>query len=76
MSNKRCGHCEEYLPPASFHRASNTKDGLHTICKKCRCSYNSPIAHAWNLANPQRYKINQIRYRTHRRRDKDGSGAL
>ena len=36
---KTCNKCGETLPVTAFHRNGSTRDGRHTACKQCRCSY-------------------------------------
>lgn len=33
---KTCATCQELLPPETFHKKSDAKDGLHPHCKPCR----------------------------------------
>lgn len=41
MDTKLCNKCGQDLPLDAFHKNSCTKDGRHTACKFCRCSYSA-----------------------------------
>ena len=41
METKTCNKCGQDLPLDEFHKNSCTKDGRHTACKFCRCSYSA-----------------------------------
>ena len=38
---KTCSACKELLPPESFHKKADAKDGLHPNCKPCRSAYEA-----------------------------------
>ena len=46
---KTCPKCGEQKGSHEFHKASNTKNGRHTICKKCRTAYNTAIIARYRL---------------------------
>ena len=35
-TSKRCGDCEQDLRAAEFHRSARSRDGLQSICKRCK----------------------------------------
>ena len=36
---KRCCKCKKELPVEEFHKNKSSKDGLNSICKKCKSVY-------------------------------------
>lgn len=51
---KICGHCKLEKSVLDFHKACNTWDGRHSICKPCRIEYNLPRVKQWRLENYER----------------------
>lgn len=39
MRTKRCRRCNETKSGSEFYQSSNTKDGLHSYCKRCHAQY-------------------------------------
>lgn len=40
---KECSKCGARLPLDRFHRNCATRDGRHTACRECRCSYSALV---------------------------------
>lgn len=40
---KECSKCRARLPLDRFHRNCATRDGRHTACRECRCSYSAMV---------------------------------
>ena len=39
QKTKQCCGCKKELPVEEFHKNKGAKDGLNTICKKCKSAY-------------------------------------
>jgi len=65
--SKICTSCKNELPKSSFHKSSNTKDGLCFKCKECT-NYNNRQSHLrnkegnnkrkreWRKNNPEKFR--------------------